>query len=301
MTVGEAIARIPGWAEASSVRVATLCGGITNDNYRVEIDGEAFVLRVCARGAGLLGIDRMREYRCAVAASRTGVAPDVVHFLPEHGIMVTRFVEGRSLSPGETVGPEVTARVVRAMHRYHAGPAFEGSFSPFRTVARYLRTARRCRAPLPPDVDGLRAQVSTAAAALRAGEVIVRPCHNDLWGPNLIDDGSRVRIVDWEYAGMGDVYFDLANFAMHHATPEGGDEALLRHYFGDATDRRLARLQLMKIVAELREALWYLVALNVCGDASGFVDRARAHFDRCRERLGNPRLAAWLEMAAGHG
>jgi thiamine kinase-like enzyme len=300
VTIDEAIARIPGWEEASSVRVAALPGGITNDNYRVEIDGEAFVLRICARGAGLLGIDRNREYRCTVAASRTGVAPEVVHFLPEQGIMVTRFVAGRSLSPGEIAGPEVTARVVQAMHRYHAGPAFEGSFSAHATVARYLRTARRRRAPLPDDVDGLRSQVFTVAAALRAGETIVRPCHNDLWGPNLIDDGCRVRIVDWEYAGMGDVYFDLANFAMHHTASESGDEALLRHYFGEATDRGFARLQLVKLVAELREALWYLVALSVRGYVSDFVERARTHFDRCREGLGNPQLAAWLELAAGH-
>jgi thiamine kinase-like enzyme len=298
ITVEEAIRRVPSWGNASSVVISPLPGGLTNFNYRVDVDGEAYHLRIWAERTGLLGIDRMREHRCAVTASRCGVAPEVVHFLPHAGITVTRFVSGRSLPPGTAVSPDVLARVVRSMRRYHNGPAFEGTFSPFDTLEGYLRTARRLGAPLPDNIDGIYAQVRDIEAAVQTGRASPRPCHNDLWGPNVIDDGTEVRIVDWEYAGMGDVCFDLANFAMNHSTADAHDHALLEAYFGGVPSHMAARLKLLKIVAELRDAMWYLVALSVSIDTTGFVQRAGIHFERCRNALADPRVPGWLDQAA---
>lgn len=290
------MARIPSWASASSLVVAPLSGGITNRNYRVDVDGEAFVLRIWSPAAALLGIDRRREYRCAVAASQAGAGPEVVWFLPEDGIMVTRFVAGRCLSPGEAAPPQVVERVVRAIRRCHTGPAFDGSLSPFRTIEEYLDVARRHGAPLPEDIAELSRPLPAIEAALGRDRSPARPCHNDLWGPNLIDDGVRVWIVDWEYAGMGDVYFDLANFAMHHAPSDALDEALLLAYSGEASDAAFARLKLLKIVAELREALWYLAALVLPTATADFTLRAATHFDRYRKATGDARLTSWLAL-----
>ncbi|MBI3975473.1 MAG: phosphotransferase family protein [Armatimonadetes bacterium] len=295
LTIDEAIARIPLWKRAATLSVAALPGGITNQNYRVDADGQAFVVRIGAAGAELLGIDRRREYRCMVAASRTGVAPEVVYVRPRDGILVTRFLTGRSLAPGRPVPPQVRERVVRAMHRYHAGPAFAGSFSPTRTLEAYRAAARAGRTRLPRDIDILYEQVLGIASALRRGRPTPHPCHNDLWGPNLIDDGRRVRIVDWEYAGMGDISFDLANFAIYHCSTDTADAALLATYFGRVRGPALARLKLMKSVAELREAMWYMVALRVSPARRDFVDAAATHFERCRQALDDPRLPGWLQ------
>ncbi len=295
MTIEQAIALIPLWSTASSVTVAPLAGGISNRNYRVDVDGDSFVVRICAAGAELLGIDRRREYRCAVAASRTGVAPEVVHFLPDVGVMVTRFVAGRALSPFKPAEPDVVERVIRSIRRYHAGPSFEGSFSPFETIEQYLRVAGRAGTPLPEDIDAMRTRIREIDAALRGGQAITRPCHNDLWGANLIDDGTQVRIVDWEYAGMGDACFDLANFAVYHSATDRDDEAILRAYFGAVAEEAAARMKLLKIVAELREAAWYLAAgIAMSAPTSGFSGFAQTHFDRCRRALADPCLPGWV-------
>ncbi len=301
ITVGETIRRIPSWENASSIAISPLPGGITNFNYRVDVDGEAFHLRIWAERAGLLGIDRQREYHCAVAASRAGVAPEVVHFLPDKGVTVTRFVAGRSLKPGEALPPETLGRVIDAIRRCHDGPAFEGTFSAFEAVAQYAAAAQQAGAPLPDDIPSMLSHVRAIETALGRVGTIVRPCHNDLWGPNMIDDGHQVRIVDWEYAGMGDICFDLANLAIHHTLSEADDDALLRAYFGEIPDATLARFNLLKIVAELREALWYLVALNVSNNPSDFVNLAQTHFDWCRRALHDSRVARWLDQAARAG
>lgn len=298
VTIDEAIARIPGWAQATSLRVTPLTGGITNANYRVDVDGRPFVLRIWAAGAELLGIDRMREYRCAVTASRCGVGPEVVHFLPDAGITVTRFITGRSLEPGVALPSDTLARVVRAMRRYHNGPPFDGVSSPFETLEAYLRTARRHRAALPPDIDEIYGLIRDFAAAVQTGTAPSRPCHNDLWGPNVIDDGRDVHIVDWEYAGMGDTCFDLANLAMNHSETDADDHALLAAYDGEVRPERLARLKLLKIVAELRDAMWYFVALNISTDTTGFIERAGIHLRRSREAIADPRVPGWLDRVA---
>jgi len=301
LSIQQAIAHIPSWRGAPSPAVSPLGGGITNFNYRVDIGAEAFVVRIWAKDAGLLGIDRHREHRCTLAAGQTGVGPEVVHFLPDVGILVTRFIGGRCLSAGEQAGPEIMERVVRSMHRYHAGPSFDGSYSPFRTVEEYLRVARGCGTLLPNDIDALLARMLEIETALQRGRARIRPCHNDLWGPNLIDDGNQVRIVDWEYAGMGDVHFDLANFAIYHSTSNDDDRALLRLYFGEALDSAFARLRLMKIIAQLREAMWYVAAINLSSAQPDFPTLASTHFDRCRHALRDARLPSWLDQAARGG
>ncbi len=296
ITIEEAIARIPQWAGVSERAAAFLPGGITNSNYRVDVDGESFVVRIAGNDTALFGIDRQREYRCTVAANKSGVGPEVFVFLPDVEVLVTRFISGHSPSAAEMARPAMMARAVESMHRYHRGGAFQGTFSPFRVLEQYVRITRRYHAPLPPDVEQGHRRILEIEGALRGG-ALIRPCHNDLWGPNLIDDGARIRIVDWEYAGMGDVYFDLANFSVHHGLSDTQDEALLRGYFGEVRDGGFARLKLMKIVAELREALWYMVGVNVLRTDFDFLGAATFHFERYARALDDRRVPAWLGQA----
>lgn len=299
-TIEDVIARIPEW-RAAAPSVAPLSGGITNLSYRVEVNGEAFVVAIPGQDTELLGIDRHRAYRCTLAAAQAGVGPAVAYFLADDGVLVTRFIAGRRLAAGEAAQPEPLARIVRSLQRYHGGPAFPGSFSSFRTLGEYLRTAQAHGAPLPADIEQVYDGIAAIEAATRQPAKRLRPCHNDLWESNLIDDGARVRIIDWEYAGMGDVYFDLANFAIHNRFSDVQDEALLRAYFGKVSQAGVARLALLKIAAELREAMWAMVALNLAATAtSGFdcIAYAQTHFARCRQGLGDPRLPARLRALA---
>src|SRR5207249_2053847 len=114
ITIEQAVARVPIWRKASSLTASPISGGVTNVNYRVEVDGEAFVVRIEGQGTERLGIDRQREYQCLVAECRTGVGPEVVYCLPAGGILVTRFIDGRNLSAEEMGRPEMIARAVRS-------------------------------------------------------------------------------------------------------------------------------------------------------------------------------------------
>ncbi len=321
ITIDEAIARIPQWKGMPARSVVSLTGGITNLNYRVEIGGDTFALTIAGTGTDALGVDRSRAYEITRGVGDLGVGPEVVCVLPDDGILVTRFIWGRRLAADDATDPETLARIVRSLHRYHGGPAFPGAFSPFETVRAYLKTAQqqeaarmsgaapaaggapaseRAQTParLPNDTATLYECMAVIEGLTQRAGALAQPCHNDLWQSNFIDDGHTIRIIDWEYAGMGDVYFDLANFAIHNTFGDAEDEALLRTYFGTISAAGIARLKLLKAVAELREAMWAVVGQHLpATTASGFDAPAYAvaHFERCRRALADPRFSAWVD------
>ena len=298
LTVEEVIARIPAWARASRIATSQLHGGITNRNYRVDVDGESFVVRIGGEGAEFLGIDRAQECGCTRAAHQTGVAPEVVHFLPEAGVLVTRFIHGRQLSVEDLRSEATFRRAAQSIRRIHDGPDFPGSFSSFRTVEQYLTISQHHHAPLPPNIEDLFRCAAEIERAMARGSGITRPCHNDLLAANFIDDGALVRVLDWEYAGMGEVFFDLSNFAANQEFSERQDELLLEIYFRSVSEPLLARLRLMKVMSDLREAMWAMVQTGISALDFDFPAYGRKHFARCTAAVESDGFGRWLAQAS---
>lgn len=295
LTLEQAIARVPGWDDPG-LKVTPLGGGITNHNFRIDVGGASFVLRLVGEGTDLLGIDREIEYAANLAAAAVGVAPEVVTFLRPEGCLVTRFVDGRPIEPAEMGRPEMIARVARTLRIVHGLAPVRGTFSPFQVVDEYARLARERDIRFPDDFDRLHRQLDTIPA--RPGSDVCL-CHNDLLNANFLDDGT-LRILDWEYAGMGDAFFDLANFSRNHDFHETQDVLLLQGYFGQATPGRLARLRLMRVASDMREAIWGLLQSGISQLDFDFRDYADKHFQRAGEGIGDPQWSEWLKEAS-HG
>jgi thiamine kinase-like enzyme len=272
--------RLPIFANQTDLMISELSGGITNRNYKIETNGSAYVLRVGGNDTNLLGIDRQTEYGCTLAASRVGVAPEPVAFLQPEGYLVTRFVAGVGI-PAEAIGsPHNIRRVVASLQRYHALNQFPGSFSPFRVVHSYLPVAQQYKAPLPAKIDWFLAIADQIESAFARRPEPAVACHNDLLNGNFIDDGQTIRILDWEYGGLGDRFFDLANFSAQHEFNIEQDEILLAAYFGSYTPAQFARQQLMKIMSDMREAMWAMVQCNVSQIEFDYVGYGQKYFDR---------------------
>jgi thiamine kinase-like enzyme len=218
--------------------------------------------------------------------------------------LVTRFVAGSSPEPALVRTPPVLRSIAAALRRFHAGRPIPGSFSPFRIVERYAALAQQLGVPLPSAFTSFQAQARRIEAALYpagwAGAWPV-PCHNDLLNANFLRDGDQVWILDWEYAGMGDRYFDLGNLSANHAFGEQEDHALLTEYFAlTAPDpARFARLQLMRVMSLFREAMWGTAQQGLSAidfDFAGYADR---HFELLGEWLARPAYSSWLAEAGG--
>ena len=268
------------------LEVEQLGGGITNHNFKVRCDGECFVLRVGGEGTGLLGIDRRAEHEAAVVAASLCVGPEVVAFLVTEGSLVTRFVDGGPVPLDEMRRPALLGEVAAILRRVHDGPAFPARFDSFRVVEAYAEIALAHGVPLPP---GYAAATGTAASIERVlGPRPEHPCHNDLLNANFIRSPDGIRIVDWEYAGMGDRFFDLSNFAVNHELDAGGDDLLLESYFGALRERDRTHLRLMRFMSDFREAMWGVVQQGISALDFDFAAYAERHFDRLDRTAADP-------------
>ena len=266
-------------------RVEVLGGGITNHNLKVEVDDERYVLRVAGKDTGLLGIDRGVELAATRAAAAAGIGPEVVAFVEPEGWLVTRFVEGASPPLERMREPDMLARVASALRAFHAGLAIPGTFDSFRVVEAYRATALERGGRVPADFDWAR-EIAGHIEAKRLAVAPV-PCHNDLLNANFLDDGERLCIVDWEYAGMGDPFFDLANFAINHDLDDAASVTLLGSYFGGVRDDAVHALALMRFMSDFREAMWGVVQSAVSELDFDFDAYSAEHFARLRRTAGS--------------
>ncbi len=293
--IRDILQHIPEWDSAEAV-VTPLTGGITNQNYRVDIGGETFVLRIGGKGTRLLGIDRGREYACTAIAARLGVGAEVLHFLADQEVLVTRFIVGKNLSPEDAAQPEMLPRIVEAMRAYHNGPDFPGTFSPFETVRAYHRLALEAGVAFPDTLPRVFALMERIEQAI--GQAFTpRPCHNDLLASNFIDDGRAIRILDWEYAAMGDIFFDLGNFAVNQSLDEEQCRQLLRAYFGEVRPAAEAHLHLMRLGSDLRESFWGFLQLGVSELDFDYHDYAHHHLNRFLHNVATAPFEQWLRDA----
>lgn len=281
--INRALRRLPAFRDFQDVTVTPLGGGLTNRNYRLDIDGQLYVMRIAGAGSEKLLIDRPRELAAARAAAAAGVAPAVIDFLPDYSVVVTQFVGGQQLTAEQSRQADILRRVAQVLRRYHDHPVPEGlgAFSPIDAVRYYHDLARMSKVPLPDDLGRAMQLLERIEHELQADAPHCL-CHNDLLLGNFIDQGHTLLIIDWEYAGLGDRFFDLGNFAAHNQLSEAEERLLLEHYFGEARPEHLRRLRLMRLVSDLREATWGYVqsAVSRLYNAQHYQDYGRRFLDR---------------------
>lgn len=300
LTVDEAIARVPIWANANDLKISVLGGGITNSNYRIDTGEESFVLRIAGADTELLGITREHEYAANLAAGKLGIAPEVIYMIRPEGYLVTRFISARPFPPEEITQSDNILRVMELVRTIHSMPKIPGTFSVFRTVEEYGKTARRYKVEFPEKFDWLMERTREAEAALKSDAETLRPCHNDLLNANFLI-GDRVYILDWEYAGMGDIFFDLANFSDHHELSDAQDRWLLECYFGKVTDKQIAHLKIMKVLSDLREAMWALVQIGISDLDFDYRGYGNKFFARVFENINDPHWDQWIKEMKKNG
>jgi len=295
LTLVEAISRVPQWAGATDLVATTLGGGITNNNFRIDVDGESYVLRIPGADTEILGINRAYECEANLAAGRLGIAPEVYYFIQPEGYLVTYFVNGRSIPPEEISQPENIRQVMHTVKRIHAMQEIPGTFNAFQVVCYYTDIARHYRVAFPKNYDWLIERLLEAEQAILVNPYKPCPCHNDLLNANFLIN-NQLYILDWEYAGMGDLFFDLANFSDHHNLTDEQDHWLLSCYFDNEPSLdQWAHLKIMKIVSDLREATWGLVQIGISKLDFDFREYADKFFGRVMENIHHPKWYEYLK------
>jgi thiamine kinase-like enzyme len=274
---------------------APLDGGITNRNYRMRLGAADYVIRLPGKDTSLLGIDRAAERIANEAAAGLAIAPPVAAAGEDY--LVTRFIECRPVTAAELAdGPGDVARALRAFHDH--GPPLPTRFWVPELVDDYATIVRVRGGSLPDGYEHARRTSQRIAEARPLSAPV--PCHNDLLTANLIRDADgRLLLVDWEYAGMGDPYFDLGNLSVNNDFDERADRRLLEAYLGRPPDAgALASLHLMRAMSDVREATWGVVQGSISELDFDFGAYAEKHFARLRATTSDPRFEESLRAAS---
>jgi len=300
LTLEQAISRVPFLHKAKDLKTTMLAGGITNLNYKIDADGKSYVLRITGADTDLLGIKRDVEYQANLQAGKLGIAPEVVYFIEPESYLITRFINGKRIPPEEITKPDYIRRVVRKLRLFHKNAQpLSGEFNVFRRVEWLTSVSRRYNCRLPFDFDWIMQKMRQVEGALLKDPYLPTPCHDDLLNLNFLDEDvpgeiGELRLLDWEYAGMGDIFFDLANFSHHHRLNDDMVRLLLEEYFGEVTPKHFARLKLMWPMSEIHEAMWGTTQSGISKLDEDFQGYADLWFGRMRQCATDPRWDRWL-------
>jgi len=262
--VEQIIARIPGWSQARDLKIERI-KGLTNMNFCVTVDGEGYVLRVSGENTTRLGINRSHELVALENAAKAGIGAEVIHSIPPEGHLVTRWIDGRHWEAAEYRTPENVRLLTETVKRIHALPLTGATFSPFRRVEAYFETARSFKVPQPDGFeDALAAMRRVEQEQQKDRSEWQRFCHNDLVAVNylLIEPERSIKVLDWEFSGWGDIYYDLATVVYTHDSigpiPPELEEVMLECYFSQVSNQHRSRLLGMKYMLMLFTGMWGL-------------------------------------------
>ena len=205
----ERLAQIPALSGPREIEV--LSGGLTNRNVKVTTPGGVFVARCSDDNAEALDIDRDAEHQNTRAAAESGVGAPVVDYRPDLGVLVIGYLDGATLHNDDFSRDGIVPRVAAGIRQLHEGPRFVNEFDMFERQPRYRATCRDQGYRMPDGYDDFAQPFEDIRVALTVrGEGTV-PCNNDLLAENFIDDGERMWLIDYEYAGNNDPCFELGN------------------------------------------------------------------------------------------
>ncbi|MFO1151673.1 MAG: choline/ethanolamine kinase family protein [Alsobacter sp.] len=294
---GPATSRIEALAlwRSPNLRIRELAGGLSNISFLVEDGSERFVVR-CGEDIPAHHVFREHERDVSLAAHAAGLSPELVHAEP--GLMVFRFVEGRTWTEADMragIGP--LGALLRRCHR-DMGPRVRGPgrfFWVFHVLRDYAATLARGGSPFLTVVERIMPLVDRLEARQPPMPVVFG--HHDLLPGNVIDDGARLWLIDWEYGAFGTPLFDLANASTNASYATAQDEELLATYFGGPPDGAVvAAFDAMKVASTLREAVWAMVSdlhlrrpgADYHAHAAEYLSRTDAALERFRYRHGEP-------------
>ena len=236
-------------------------GGMTNQNFKVTDQGQTYFVRI---GEDILehGVMRFNELAASRAAYLAGISPEVIH--AEAGVMVLQYIDARPLCAEDIQSPDklpqlvdLIARCHRKLPEFYRGPALV--FWVFQVLRDYAQTLKAGNSDWLEKVQTL--MPIAEQLEVQVGDIELVFGHNDLLAANFMDDGQRLWLIDWDYAGFNSPLFDLGGLASNNAFSLEQEHALLQAYFGRAPEAQLlAKYRAMKCASLLRETMWSMVS-----------------------------------------
>jgi thiamine kinase-like enzyme len=292
-TIEEVVANIPDWKK-KKISIMPLSGGLTNSNYKVEVSGVPYFVRLPGASTELLAINRENEHYNSKAAHEAGVAPKVLYYLPESYAMVLEFVSAKTMSKETLNKKGMPTRMARAIKKLHAGPRFLTDFNMFRLTEYYLQICGERDIPIPEGYAERMSTVTVIEQAMSVKPLSTVPCNNDLLAENYMDDGKKLWLIDYEYSGNNDPTFELGNTCQEMEFSDSQLEEVCAAYFGDATSDKIARMKLNMVMSDVGWGLWAAIQAKISTIEFDFWGWAVERWSRAVQKMNSKEFTRWL-------
>jgi thiamine kinase-like enzyme len=293
-TIEEVIGSITPW-NGRQVKSERLSGGLTNTNFKVTVDGIPFFVRIPGESTELLAVDRRNEHFNAQAAAENGVGPRIVHYLPQHDVMVLEFLAGTTMSNAELNRAGMPARVAGVIRRLHAGKRFLNDFNMFRLTEYYLGICRERKISIPEGYPVRIDAIKRIEQAMGVRPLPTVPCHNDLLAENYMQVDGALRLIDYEYSGNNDPCFELGNTCQELQYDAERLLEVCGAYFGSPTEAMLARMQLNMIMSDVGWGLWASIQAQISKIDFDFWGWAVERWERAVQKMDSAAFPRWLK------
>jgi thiamine kinase-like enzyme len=296
--VEDVVAKVDEW-KGKRISIQPLSGGLTNTNYKVDVDDASFFVRVPGASTELLAVNRENEYFNTNAAAQVGAGPKVLYYFPEHQVMILEFLQGRTMSKEALNAPGMPTRVAGAIKRLHSAPRFLTDFNMFRLTEYYLKICRERDIRIPDGYNERMPLVGKIEQAMNVHPLPAVPCNNDLLAENYMDDGRDLRIIDYEYSGNNDPAFELGNTCQELQYDDDQIEEVCAAYFGKASADKIARMKLNMIMSDVGWGLWAAIQANISKIEFDFWGWAVERWGRAAAKMDSGDFDGWLKDVQG--
>ncbi len=280
-------------------QIEELPGGLTNLNLKVTTPKGVFVARCSRSDTSLLGINRESEHANTRSAELAGIGAPVVDFRPDLDVLVIGFIDGRSFENEDLRKPDALTRVAEACRTLHAGPRFVGDFDMFTRQQRYLASVVDGGFAHPDDYGDFEAPFQQIRVALEVNDVPTVPCNNDLLAGNFVDDGEKLWLIDYEYSGNNDPFFELGNTWTECELDDDHLDELVTAYVDHHSPEKIARTRLQATVSRYGWSLWGYIQAATSDQDFDFHGWAQDRFEKAVADFRSPGFEDLLDTAAG--
>ncbi len=277
--------------------ISALEGGLTNFNFKVSTPDRTAVVRLSSSDSDELAIDREAEYNNSMRAAESGAAPEVLAYRPDHQALVVAWLNGTTLTSQHLHDERNVIRAAAVCRQLHSGPRFVGDFDMFAVQRRYLAIVQDRGFRLPPRYLDLLPEVDRIADALAVRAEPTVPCNNDLLAANFIDDGDRLWVIDYEYAGNNDPCFELGNIWSESNLPLDHLQLLVDSYYGEHLRHKVARARLLGLMSKYGWTLWASIQSVVSPIEFDFWSWGMEKYERALEEFDRPGFGSLMDEA----
>jgi thiamine kinase-like enzyme len=299
-TLEQAVARVPQW-RGRGVRYTALVGGLMNQNWVVDVDGDSRSYFVKVPGAGSeMFINRAAANEAARNAHAIGVAPEVVFFDPADGLEISEFLDGyRACTNADFSDPAIQSGVLDIYRRVHAGPALSLTKTIFDMIEEHIEQGHELGAHFPPAMPWIEHRYRQAKAAFLASGLDLVPCFNDPMPGNFLigRNGASalpMKLIDYEFASNNERAYELGVLFAEMFYDEALTLQLIEQYFGAARPDMFARVMLNRALADIKWASWAVVNRKLNAWDFDYQKYGIWKYMRARDVMYDPRWEAWL-------